>query len=43
MLAGINVCVLQTKPCLRGLIFPLISGHAGLVNYLGTQIMFAGI
>ncbi len=30
----------KTKPCSRGLIFVVISG---LVNFLGTGIMFAGI
>ena len=32
MFAGINVCVFETKPCLRGLIFAVSSG---LVSYLG--------
>ncbi len=40
MFAGINVYVFETKLCSRGLIFVVISG---LVNFLGTGIMFAGI
>ncbi len=39
MFAGINVCVFETNPCLRGLIFAISSG---LTGYLGTWIMFAG-
>ncbi len=37
MFAGINVCVFETKPCSRGLIFAISSG---LVSYLGTYILF---
>ncbi len=33
MFVGINVCVFETKPSLRGLIFAVSSG---LVSYLGT-------
>ena len=33
MFADINVCVFETKPCLRGLIFAVSSG---LVKYLGV-------
>ncbi len=40
MFVGINVDVFETKPCSRGLIFTISSG---LVDYLGTWIMFAGI
>ncbi len=36
MFAGINVCVFDAKPCLRGLIFAVISG---LVSYLDTWIV----
>ncbi len=39
MFMGINVCVFETKPGLLGLIFAVTSG---LINYLGTWIMFAG-
>ena len=39
MFAGINVCV-EIKLCLRELIFVVGSG---LVNYIGTWIMFVGI
>ncbi len=39
LFAGINVCVFETKPCLWELIFAVGSG---IVNYLGTWIMFAG-
>ena len=34
MFAGINVCVFETKPCSRGIIFAVSSG---LVNYLGIH------
>ncbi len=40
MFVGINVCIFETKPCSQGLIFAVIPG---LVNYLATWIMFAGI
>ncbi len=33
MFAGINVCVFETKPCLRGLIFAV---SLGLDSYLDT-------
>ena len=33
MFMGINVCVFETKPCSRGLVFV---GVSGLVNYLGS-------
>ncbi len=35
MFTGINVCVLQTKPCSRGLI-PVFVVSLGLVSCLGT-------
>ncbi len=37
---GINVCVFETKPCSRGVIFVVSSG---LDNYLATHELFAGI
>ena len=42
MFTEINVCIFETKPCSRGLIFVVSSG---LVNYLGTHELgvFAGI
>ncbi len=36
MFVGINVCVFEAKPCLRGLIFAVSSR---LVSYLGTWIV----
>ncbi len=39
MFAGVNVCVFETKPCSRRLIFAVSSS---LVGYLDTSIMFAG-
>ncbi len=38
--AGINICIFETKRCLRGLIFAV---RPGLINYLGTGIVFADI
>ncbi len=35
MFAGINVCLFETKPCSRGLIFAV---RSGLVNYLGNEL-----
>ncbi len=35
MFAGINVCVFETKPCLRRLITITFVVSSGLVNYLG--------
>ncbi len=40
MFAGINDCIFETKPCLQVIIFAVGSG---LINDLGTRIMFVGI
>ncbi len=40
MEAHLAVCVSKIKPCLRRFMFAVSSG---LINFLGTGIMFAGI
>ena len=40
MFMGINICIFETKPCSQGLILAVSSG---LVHFLGTQTMIAGI
>ncbi len=38
--AGINICVFETKPCSRGLIFAV---RSGLVSYLVDKLCLWGI
>ena len=42
MFSGINVCVFETKPCSRGLMFAVSMVSSGLLSHLGTWILFTG-